>query len=132
MCEFLAWLDNAPIGTITEIDVVIALESFRRANSELLDISFDTISASGPNAALPHYRVNEASNRLLQSGEVMLVDSGGQYLGAGRRGRRFTKGPGILVGASRGSARRPLGRPPEALETGATGRLRSSRDDLRI
>ena len=80
MCEFLAWLDAQPLGDLSEIDVAIALEGFRRKNPELLDLSFDTISASGPNAALPHYRVTRQSNRLLQTGEVMLVDSGGQYL----------------------------------------------------
>ena len=43
--------------------------------------SFDTISAAGPNAALPHYRVTAASNRSLEQG-LYLVDSGGQYLDA--------------------------------------------------
>ena len=80
MCEFLAWLDSQTLGELTEIDVAIALEELRRRNSELQDISFDTISASGLNAALPHYRVTRQSNRLLRSGEVILVDSGGQYL----------------------------------------------------
>ena len=80
MCEFLCWLDAQAIGTLSEIDVAVALEGFRRADPALTDISFDTISASGPNAALPHYSVTRASNRQLQNGEVMLVDSGGQYL----------------------------------------------------
>ena len=61
MCEFLAWLDAQPLGDLTEIDVAITLEELRRRNAELLDISFDTISASGPNAALPHYRVTRQS-----------------------------------------------------------------------
>ena len=80
MCEFLCWLDYQNIGKLTEIDVAISLERFRLENSELLEISFDTISASGPNAALPHYRVTQSSDRILKQGEVMLVDSGGQYL----------------------------------------------------
>lgn len=80
MCEFLCWLDAQAIGTLSEIDVAVALEGFRRADPALTDISFDTISASGPHAALPHYSVTNASNRQLQNGEVMLVDSGGQYL----------------------------------------------------
>ncbi|MGB2497816.1 MAG: aminopeptidase P family N-terminal domain-containing protein, partial [Planktomarina sp.] len=53
MCEFLCWLDAQAIGTLSEIDVAVALEGFRRADPALTDISFDTISASGPNAALP-------------------------------------------------------------------------------
>ena len=43
------------------------------------EISFDTISAAGPHAALPHYRVTTDSNRTLNAGEVYLVDSGAQY-----------------------------------------------------
>ncbi len=81
MCEFLAWLDaEAPGGGLTEIDVVRALEGFRRATNVLEDISFDTISGAGPNGAIVHYRVTEETNRPLAPGELLLVDSGGQYL----------------------------------------------------
>ncbi|MFU8836215.1 aminopeptidase P family protein [Roseovarius autotrophicus] len=80
VCEFLAWFDDQPPGTLTEIDVVTRLEECRRATGQLLDISFDTIAGSGPNGALPHYRVSEASNRTLQEGDLLVLDSGGQYL----------------------------------------------------
>ena len=80
MCEFLCWLDQQEIATLTEIDVVTALEGFRRATNALRDISFDTICGSGPNGAIVHYRVTEHSNRKLSVGDVLLVDSGGQYL----------------------------------------------------
>ncbi len=80
MCEFLAWLDNQSSECLTEIDVAIALEGFRSENSELLDLSFDTIAASGPNAALPHYRVTHGTNRRIDIPEILLIDSGGQYL----------------------------------------------------
>ena len=79
VCEFLTWFDNQPPGTITEIDVVKSLENCRRATNMLLDISFDTIAGSGPNGAMPHYRVTETSNRMLQDGELLVLDSGGQY-----------------------------------------------------
>ena len=80
MASFLSWLDGRwREDGLTEIDVAEQLERHRLATGELTDISFDTISASGPNAALPHYRVSRASNRRLQSGEYLLVDSGGQY-----------------------------------------------------
>lgn len=80
MVNFLAWLDQeAPSGNLTEIDVVTALEGFRRDTNQLLDISFETISGAGPNGAIVHYRVSEASNRPVNSGELLLVDSGGQY-----------------------------------------------------
>lgn len=80
MVEFLAWLDATAPGTLTEIDVVKELEARRRATNALLDISFDTICGAGPNAAIVHYRVTEDSNRALKAGELLLVDSGGQYL----------------------------------------------------
>ncbi|NIP77426.1 MAG: M24 family metallopeptidase, partial [Xanthomonadales bacterium] len=79
--RFLHWLETEiKTGTeLTEIDVVTALEKFRAADRALLDISFDTICGSGPNGAIVHYRVNRQSNRTLRPGELLLVDSGGQY-----------------------------------------------------
>lgn len=77
MVRFLHWLSNA--DGLTEISAATQLEEFRRAGGQLVDISFDTISGSGPNAALPHYRVTTQSDRALQQGELYLVDSGGQY-----------------------------------------------------
>jgi Xaa-Pro aminopeptidase len=81
MVKFLCWLDDeTPKGTLTEIDVVKALEAFRRADNTLRDISFETISGSGPNGAIVHYRVTNDTNRTITPGELLLVDSGGQYL----------------------------------------------------
>ena len=81
MVEFLHWLDEAsPRGGLTEISVVQALEGFRRATNALHDISFDTICGSGPNGAIMHYRVTEESNRPVGHNELLLVDSGAQYL----------------------------------------------------
>ncbi|WP_338548506.1 aminopeptidase P family protein [Roseovarius phycicola] len=79
MCTFLCWFDAQTPGSLTEIDVVRQLEACRRDTGKLLDISFDTIAGSGPHGALPHYRVSEASNRTLQEGELLVLDSGGQY-----------------------------------------------------
>lgn len=79
--RFLAWLDaTAPSGEVDEIEAVRQLESFRRATNQLREISFDTISGSGPNGAIVHYRVSEATNRKLRPGELFLIDSGAQYL----------------------------------------------------
>ena len=79
MANFLAWFaDRAPKGRLTEIDAAMALETFRRASPALKDLSFPTISAFGPNSALPHYRVSEDSNRRIGRG-IFLVDSGAQY-----------------------------------------------------
>jgi Xaa-Pro aminopeptidase len=78
--RFLAWLDReAPKGKLTEIDVVEALENFRRETGLLKDVSFPTISGSGPNGAIVHYRVKRGSNRRIGSNELFLIDSGAQY-----------------------------------------------------
>jgi Xaa-Pro aminopeptidase len=80
VASFLAWLDRAaPAGTLTEIDAVAALESFRRDTGLLKDVSFPTIAGAGPNGAIVHYRVTRATNRRIAPGELFLVDSGAQY-----------------------------------------------------
>lgn len=81
MVEFLAWLDaETPKGGLTEIGVVTALEGFRRATNALREISFETICGSGPNGAIMHYRVTKDSDRALRDGEIVVIDSGGQYV----------------------------------------------------
>ncbi|MEG9884890.1 MAG: aminopeptidase P family protein [Hyphomicrobiales bacterium] len=80
MARFLAWLDReAPSGGVDEISAAERLKSLREQSGELVDVSFATISASGPHAAMPHYQASPASNRPLKSGEIYLIDSGGQY-----------------------------------------------------
>ena len=81
LAKFLHWFDtNAPQGELTEIGIVTALEAFRREEESCVDASFDTISGSGPNGAIVHYRVTNGTDRRLSAGELMLVDSGAQYL----------------------------------------------------
>ena len=81
ICEFLAWVDGInPEAGITEIDIVKMLETKRAATGKLKNIAFDTICGSGPNGAIVHYRVTDQTNRNLQFNEVLLVDSGAQYL----------------------------------------------------
>lgn len=80
MVRFLQWLDRAAAcGKLDEISTVRKLEDLRMATRHLREISFDTISGSGPNGAIVHYRVSEATNRLLGKGELFLIDSGAQY-----------------------------------------------------
>ena len=79
MSRFLCWFaETAPEGGLTEIDTVARLERERLATGMLRDVSFTTIAGAGPNAALPHYRVTDGSNRKVEPG-IYLVDSGGQY-----------------------------------------------------
>jgi len=78
--EVLCWLDDQDPGSLSEIDVVTRLEALRRKDNALQDISFDTISGSGPNGAIMHYRVSNESNARLEAGHLLVLDSGGQYL----------------------------------------------------
>ncbi len=80
LAKFLAWVDReAPSGKLTEIDAVEALETFRRETGALKDVSFPTISGTGPNGAIVHYRVTRKSNRRIEPGDLLLIDSGAQY-----------------------------------------------------
>ncbi|KQP66112.1 aminopeptidase P family protein [Methylobacterium sp. Leaf112] len=75
--RFLAWLDGAE--DLTEIAAVEALEDFRSEGGLLRDVSFPTISGSGPNGAIVHYRVSRETDRRVRPGELFLIDSGAQY-----------------------------------------------------
>jgi len=77
MARFLAWFDANAAGA-TEIDLVETLEAFRR-EAGAVDVSFDTIAGSGPNGAIVHYRVDRSTNRTVEPGDPVLIDSGGQY-----------------------------------------------------
>ncbi len=80
LTSFLAWLAaEAPTGGVTEMSAVERLFEFRRRDAGFRGNSFDTISGSGPNGAIVHYRVTAETNRALVPGDVYLVDSGGQY-----------------------------------------------------
>ncbi|HEV2676679.1 MAG TPA: aminopeptidase P family protein [Aliidongia sp.] len=81
MVRFLAWLAaEAPKGGLTEIAVSDRLEAFRAEGARFRDLSFPSISAAGPNAALPHYRSGPETERSLEPGTLYLIDSGAQYL----------------------------------------------------
>ena len=80
LCNFLAWFDKtAPKGKLSEICAAQKAEAYRAASGKLLDLSFDTISGTGPNGAIVHYRVTQKTNRRIKPGDVFLIDSGGQY-----------------------------------------------------
>lgn len=80
VARFLQWMEDvAPQGGLDELGAAAKLRDFREAGGGLVDLSFDTISAAGPNGALPHYKVDETTNRAIETGTLYLVDSGGQY-----------------------------------------------------
>eukprot|EP00283_Hemiselmis_rufescens_P016198 CAMPEP_0173443288 /NCGR_PEP_ID=MMETSP1357-20121228/29353_1 /TAXON_ID=77926 /ORGANISM="Hemiselmis rufescens, Strain PCC563" /LENGTH=625 /DNA_ID=CAMNT_0014409149 /DNA_START=1 /DNA_END=1878 /DNA_ORIENTATION=+ len=81
MARTLSWLEAAVEGgeDISELDLCAKTESLRAQDPKFKMLSFDTISASGPNGAITHYRVTEETNRKLCPDELFLMDSGAQY-----------------------------------------------------
>lgn len=81
LTRFLAWLDEAaPAGGVSETAAAERLRTLRAEDPLFRGVSFDTISGSGPNGAIVHYRVSPATDRVMRPGELYLVDSGAQYL----------------------------------------------------
>lgn len=82
VCKFIYWLKKN-IGTqpLTELSAARYLDGLRAGIDGYLDLSFPTISAYGPNAAMMHYEATEESFAVLRPQGMLLVDSGGQYLG---------------------------------------------------
>ena len=80
LTKFIFWIkNNINKIKITEISAEKKLESFRKANNNYRFPSFNTISGSGPNGAIVHYRANKKTNRLIKKNDIYLCDSGGQY-----------------------------------------------------
>jgi Xaa-Pro aminopeptidase len=80
LTKYLFWIkNNFEKKKITEISAAQKLFNFRKKNKNFKFLSFPTISGSGPNGAIIHYKATKSSNRRLNKGEIYLVDSGGQY-----------------------------------------------------
>ena len=80
LTKFLLWLKiNFKNKKVTEISAQKKLLEFRKKNKNFKSLSFPTISGTGPNAAIIHYKANKKTNRTLKHGDLYLVDSGGQY-----------------------------------------------------
>ncbi len=78
---FLHWLAvEGQASPPDEIEAAGKLEGLRRATGELRDLSFDTVAGAGPNSAVIHYRPTTRTNRRCAPGELLLVDSGAQYV----------------------------------------------------
>jgi Xaa-Pro aminopeptidase len=80
LTKFLFWIKkNFRRRKITELFAQKKLENFRKMDKSYKFPSFNTISGSGPNSAIVHYRASPKTNRSLKKGDLYLVDSGGQY-----------------------------------------------------
>lgn len=81
LVKFFYWLSvGVPTGNVTEHSAAQKLKLFRQGGDLFKDLSFETISAYGKNAALPHYSTPEIASPSLEAKGLYLVDSGGQYL----------------------------------------------------
>ena len=81
LTRFLHWVaTEAQTSLPDEVEIVGKLEGFREATGALKDLSFDTIAGAGSNGAIVHYRPTSRLNRRVESGSLLLVDSGAQYL----------------------------------------------------
>lgn len=81
LTRFLHWLaTDAQTHLPDEVEVVSKLEALREETGALKDLSFDTIAGAASNGAIVHYRPTERLNKRAESGSLLLVDSGAQYL----------------------------------------------------
>lgn len=84
LSRYLHWLEEQLVfGPISELDAAEQLRQLRARDDQFDEPSFGTISAAGPNAALPHYQPTEEEHSLIQADHCYLVDSGGQYRDGG-------------------------------------------------
>ncbi|RPD54446.1 Creatinase/aminopeptidase [Lentinus tigrinus ALCF2SS1-7] len=79
--RWLAWLEQKLQQgyDITEYEAAWRLTEYRRKNKNYMGLAYENISASGPNAALPHYVPHKHTARMIDRDTPYLNDSGGQY-----------------------------------------------------
>jgi Xaa-Pro aminopeptidase len=82
LCEFFAWLESA-LGTepVSELTIDEKLSAARERRPDYISPSFATIAGFNGNGAMPHYRATEAAYSQIEGDGLLLIDSGGQYLG---------------------------------------------------
>lgn len=85
LCEFFAWLDQAieqrDSDLLTELTIDQRINEARASQAGFKGPSFATIAAFNANAAMPHYRATPESHARIAGDGLLLIDSGGQYLG---------------------------------------------------
>ncbi|GJD06961.1 Probable Xaa-Pro aminopeptidase P [Galdieria sulphuraria] len=81
LVHFLNWLETEGISNgVSEFEAAEKLLEFRSRHAEFVTESFPTICGSGPNGAIIHYRPMPSDARPLSTKELILLDSGGQYM----------------------------------------------------
>tara|TARA_B100000963_G_C22638309_1_gene678861 strand:- start:4478 stop:6193 length:1716 start_codon:yes stop_codon:yes gene_type:complete len=80
LTKFIFWLkENYKKNQISELSAQDKLFRFRKKNKFFKNLSFPTISSVGSNGAIIHYKASPKTNKILNEGNLYLVDSGGQY-----------------------------------------------------
>ena len=79
LTKFIYWIKNINRKTITEVEAQNKLEKFRKLSEDYLFPSFNTITGSGSNGAIVHYRATTKNTKKINKKDILLVDSGGQY-----------------------------------------------------
>lgn len=81
LVHYFAWLENQlKAGTkLDEVDGADKLESFRAQQADYVGLSFDTISSTGENGAIIHYKPEKDTCKVIDIKQIYLCDSGGQY-----------------------------------------------------
>lgn len=77
--RFIHYVKEKAGTGITEYEAACYLDELRKDTENCFDLSFETISAYGANAAMMHYSAKEESSAVIQKEGFLLVDSGGQY-----------------------------------------------------
>ncbi|KXS96306.1 hypothetical protein AC578_7481 [Pseudocercospora eumusae] len=83
LIEYFAWLENQLVNEKASLDEVQAadkLDQIRSRHANFVGLSFDTISSTGPNAAIIHYKPERGNCSTIDPAQVYLCDSGAQYL----------------------------------------------------
>ncbi|WP_269532924.1 aminopeptidase P family protein [Chitinimonas sp. BJYL2] len=82
LCDFFSWLEGA-LGkeTVTEVTIDEQITAARARRPGFVSPSFATIAGFNGNGAMPHYRATEHSHAVIEGDGLLLIDSGGQYLG---------------------------------------------------
>ncbi|WP_053146302.1 aminopeptidase P family protein [Pseudomonas sp. P97.38] len=82
LCEFFAWLETAwGRERITELTIDEHLTAARTRRPDYVSLSFNTIAAFNANGAMPHYHATPEAHAVIEGDGLLLIDSGGQYLG---------------------------------------------------
>lgn len=86
LCEFFVWFEQAVNGAkrevpVTELTIDEQITAARARQAGYVCPSFGTIAGFNANGAMPHYRATPQSHAIIQGDGLLLIDSGGQYLG---------------------------------------------------